>query len=46
MVTFRVHTSTAGTIDVQAETPKQAGEAVKKTHPDQIITKIKLVREK
>lgn len=40
---FKVHT-TAGVIEISAETPKQAGELVKQRDPSALIRKIKVVK--
>ena len=41
MITFRVHLSDGIKIDVQAETPHQAGQIAVKRYPGCIIAKIK-----
>lgn len=40
---FKVHT-TAGVIQISAETPKQAGDLVKARDPSTLIRKIKVVK--
>lgn len=44
MTTFRVHTRSAGTIDVEAKDPNDARKIVLARHPKVIISKIKIVK--